>query len=340
LWVPAEIGHAPYAAPLLEYLVRNFDHVQIIAVRDKLFPELSQDCWLLYAEGFAGQTHELRFTVLDRFEPTSHPPKVDLAVAVKEWRAVWKRRLRPYLMPAIARELYQLAAAHPESRRLGDIAQIGIGYVSGDNEYFHLRSSTAARWGIPAALLHPTVRNGRVLPSRCLTAARVEAWRRADDPIFLLRLPKTKEVPASVRRYLDTEDGHRAREAYKCRARDPWYSVPDVQVPDFFLTYMSGVTASLVRNAANCTCTNSVHSVRIREKKAVGHLLEAWTTPFARLSCEIEGHPLGGGMLKLEPREAAQIVLPALCLLPGLSKLAIIQAVSTMRRWRHHAGDN
>jgi tRNA1(Val) A37 N6-methylase TrmN6 len=45
--VPAEIGHAPYAAPLLEYLVRNFATVHVVAYREKLFPDLSEDCWLL-----------------------------------------------------------------------------------------------------------------------------------------------------------------------------------------------------------------------------------------------------------------------------------------------------
>ena len=53
--VPAEIGHAPYAAPLLEYLLRRFAVVHVVAVRDKLFPDLSEDCWLLHAEGFRGQ---------------------------------------------------------------------------------------------------------------------------------------------------------------------------------------------------------------------------------------------------------------------------------------------
>ena len=38
--VPAEIGHAPYASPLIEYLVAHFKHVQIVAVREKLFPGL------------------------------------------------------------------------------------------------------------------------------------------------------------------------------------------------------------------------------------------------------------------------------------------------------------
>jgi tRNA1(Val) A37 N6-methylase TrmN6 len=53
--VPAEIGHAPYAAPLLEHLIKRFSIVHIVAVREKLFPDLSQDCWLLYADGFGGR---------------------------------------------------------------------------------------------------------------------------------------------------------------------------------------------------------------------------------------------------------------------------------------------
>jgi len=335
--VPAEIGHAPYAAPLLDYLIDHFDMVQLVAVRSKLFPTLSEDCWLLYADGFGGQTAELHFTALETFKPTARPPRQAVAVSVQEWRSLWRCRLRPFLLPSAARDLYRLAAAHPQSRRFGDIANIGIGYVSGANDFFHLRPSEAERWNIPEALLHPAVRNGRSLPTRQLTAATIMQWRRADDPIMLLRLPKVGKMPASVKRYLDTDEGREAREAYKCRVRDPWYSVPDVQIPDFFLSYMSGLTASLVRNVAGATCTNSVHSVRVRDKAAISRVVKSWETDLVRLSRELEGHPLGGGMLKLEPREASQILLPAPALLPELLGPILGEAVSVMRRWRHYA---
>ncbi len=196
--VPAAIGHAPYAAPLLDYLVEHFDEVRIVAVRTKLFPELSEDCWLLHAGGFGGgipdgtrgqapiglggRTAELRFSVLDRFKPPVELPREAVAVPVREWRTSWNRRLRPYLLPGNIRELYRAAASHPDSLRFGDVASIGIGYVSGANGFFHLRPSEAEAWGIPEGLLHPTVRNGRVLPARTLTARTVERWRRSDEP--------------------------------------------------------------------------------------------------------------------------------------------------------------
>ncbi len=335
--VPAEIGHAPYSAPLLSYLVANFGRVQVVAVREKLFPDLSEDCWLLYAEGFSGRTEHIEFTVQDRFEWSSQPPSQAERVSVRDWRQVWSHRLRPLLLPAPVRELYQRAAIHPESRRLADFASVGIGYVSGDNSFFHLRPSEAELWRIPKSVLHPTVRNSRALPGQQITRATVRGWKKADEPAFLLRLRRGQRLSAGVRRYLDSEAGKEARQAYKCRTREPWYAVPDVQVPDFILTYMSGRSASLVRNAAGVTCTNTMHSVRVRDPELAAQLLPSWGSPFTQLSCEIEGHALGGGMLKLEPREAGRVLFPAASLAAELDAKAIKGGVRAMQRWRHYA---
>jgi tRNA1(Val) A37 N6-methylase TrmN6 len=335
--VPAEIGHAPYAAPLLQYLVEHFERVQIIAIRRKLFPELSEDCWLLYTEGFGRATPEVRFTVWERFAPTEQPPRNCIRIPIFKWRSAWKWRLRPFLMSSLARELYQFASEHEGSKRLGDLARVGIGYVSGANDFFHLRPSLANKLEIPDKLLLPTVRNGRALQGDTLRSATVSAWKKADEPVLLLHLQKRGHVPKSVLKYLDTDAGFEARESYKCRMRDPWYSVPDVQIPDYFLTYMSGVSPNLVRNSARCTCTNSVHSVRVVNKQAGEKLSALWPSPFVRLSCEIEGHPLGGGMLKLEPGEASQVLLPASALGSALAGPEIVEAIDTLRTWRHYA---
>lgn len=334
--VPAEIGHTPYAAPLLEYLVRSFATVHVVACRDKLFPELSEDCWLLYADGFGASTDEVRFTALEAFHPSPSPPVRFVPVSTREWRQSWNRRLRPFLMSAAARELYREAADAPITRRLGDLAAVGIGYVTGANDFFHLRPSEAERWAIPPGFLLPAVRNGRALSSGRLTPADVDEWRRRDEPVLLLNLPKGAALPAAVRRYLDSPQGWVVRQAYKCRTREPWYAVPDVQVPDYFLSYMSGLRPSLVRNEAGCAGTNSVLAVRLRRPAAgdAPDLSEAWRSPLVPLSCEIEGHPLGGGMLKLEPREAARVVVPSG--VPAAGAGVIMDATATLRAWRHY----
>ncbi|MGU3421819.1 SAM-dependent DNA methyltransferase [Methylobacterium sp. D54C] len=334
--VPAEIGHAPYAAPVLEFAVANFSVVHVVAIREKLFPDLSEDCWLLFADGFGGSTGEIRFSAAQRFAPSDEPPTEFERVDVSEWRQAWRRRLRPYLAPRTARDAYLRVAASAETSRLGEIAAVGIGYVTGANGFFHLRPSQAARLGIPDAFLQPTVRNGRVLGAPVLGPADVARWRERDEPYLLLRLPTTGILPEAVRAYLDGADGLNARTSYKCRVRTPWYAVPDVRIPDYLLSYMSGERPALVRNDARCSATNSVHCVRVINP-SLAHRLSAWGGTLADLSCEVEGHPLGGGLLKLEPREAARVLLPAPGQVSAADGEAFREALAAMRIWRHRA---
>lgn len=349
--VPAAIGHAPYAGPLLEYFVGHFRSVRVVAVRRKLFPRLSEDCWLLFAEGFGAATDEIGFAAVEVIEAADALPRPTNRIDVTEWRSAWRRRLRPYLLDARQRALYLDAATAADSpptattrrrasstvARLGHLASIDLGYVSGANDFFHLTPSAAVKAGIPQDLLQTTVRSARALPAGELTADAVGSWQRDDEPMLLLRIPKTASVPAKVRRYLDGARGQRARRAYKCRHRKPWYSVPDVRVPDFFLSYMAGRAANLVRNAAGAACTNALHGVRLNRPALASDLLAAWRAPLARLSCELEGHALGGGMLKLELKEAGRIILPMRASAADLPAAEIEQAVSVMRRWRHYA---
>ena len=154
--------------------------------------------------------------------------------------------------------------------------------------------------------------------------------------MLLLRIPKHAELPRAVTHYLDSPHGQKARQTYKCRNRNPWYSVPDVRVPQFFLTYMSGIAPSLVRNEVGATCTNALHAVYLHNGRLGDGLLDTWDSTYVQLSCEIEGHALGGGMLKLEPGEAARIVLPSLEARSCLDDSVLEGAVSTLRRWRHY----
>jgi len=336
--VPAEIGHAPYAQPLLQYLTSNFEDVRLLAVGSKLFPELSEDAWLLYAGGFGGQTAKILLAAEKRFSFSPGPPTYGVHVSMSEWRR-WNHRLRPFLMPDSARELYHRLVNDRTTRRLGDVAQVSIGYVTGANDFFHLRPDQARQAGIPAPFLQPTIRNGRALSGQAVTRSMLRSWLDNDEPVLLLRLSPEAAIPRAVQRYLDTPAGQEARTSYKCSNRSPWYVVPDVVIPDAFISYMSGEGPALVANRAQCTCTNSVHTVRLLGNMSLSSVQSAWEHPFTRLSCEIEGHPLGGGMLKVEPREAQRI---ALCNRSRWrhSELELIEeALFTLRQWRHHSGE-
>jgi len=333
--VPAEIGHATYARPLVESLCSHFDRVTVLAVRHKLFPELSEDAWILYAEGYGASTTTIGLAVRDRLEPGDGLPQPDRLISLAEWR-LNQARLRRYVLPDDALRLYDDLRTAPGVSTMAELAKVGIGYVSGANDFFHLAPSRARDLGIPEAFLRVTVRKGDQLPSDAVDARLVAQWLRRDLPVLLLDLSPATDLPRAIRRYLESPDAHRARQRYKCRVRDPWYVVPGIMAPDGFLSYMSGIETALARNEAGCVCTNSVHAVRLRDGFQFRALQHAWQHPLSRLSQELEGHPLGGGLLKLEPREAGRVLVPLEP--PPLSSVdanTLREGIDAARRWRH-----
>jgi hypothetical protein len=69
---------------------------------------------------------------------------------------------------------------------------------------------------------------------------------------------------------------------------------------------------------------------------SMDRLMKLWAEPLTALSCEIEGHPLGGGMLKVEPREAARVILSDTAIRTDNDCETIKEAIATMKRWRHY----
>ncbi len=124
--VPAEIGHAPYAAPVLDWFARHFDDVQVVAVRQELFADLSEDVWLLYAGGFGGRTGHFDFALHERFVSRPEPPIAQTRVSVREWRR-WGSRLRSMLLPSRIRDAYEnLRDFAPLSANVRDTAVIPL----------------------------------------------------------------------------------------------------------------------------------------------------------------------------------------------------------------------
>jgi hypothetical protein len=316
--IPAELLSAPYARPVLAHMAANFARVRILTFIAPLFADLSQDTLLVLAEGKNGQTEVLEWQDLasDAELDQPHPTKsLEVAPLISG-----QQSLRHHLIDAGALELYTDLTQH--TRPLADLADVGIGYVSGANRFFHLDTKTKQRWQLPEQVLAPAVYRAKAFAGLQFTASD---WQRAHshgDAGWLLRLANVAnlELPpverARVDAYLEYGQQQTIPQGYKCRHREPWYVVPHVRVPDGFLSYMSGLRPQLVVNAARAVAPNTLHLVRLKAAVDVPEdvsvvsmatLTALWQTSLTALSVELEGHALGGGMLKLEPSEAKRV---------------------------------
>jgi adenine-specific DNA-methyltransferase len=310
--VPAEIGHARYAQPLLAYLGRSFKKVTFLTFRKRLFPDLSEDTMLLLAEAkghfraqFRWKDFEHAGVLRDLPLANSRLPGTRALDTAK--LTTGSQRLTEQFLPKRTRDLYAALKQSRAVSQLGSIADVGIGYVTGANGFFHLKEATIREYEIPSHFLTRAVRRGRDLSGLRYTEAD---WKHTDAS-YLLDVGNDTDLPVGLRRYLETGVKAGITEGYKCRTRSPWFKVPHVYQPDAFLSYMSGYTPRLVSNEANVVAPNSLHILRLHAHSTLDRdsLTALWQTSLSKLSAEIEGHPLGGGMLKLEPTEAERVLV-------------------------------
>jgi adenine-specific DNA-methyltransferase len=307
---PAELIHAQYALEVLRFLLRTFGRITVRMFQKRMFPQLSEDTVLLLCEQRGARCDWFSVARADSIAGAPLDENRAVPVDIEAVRS-GRHRLTRYLIPARAAHLYEGMAVERGVVRLGDEADIGIGYVTGCNDYFHLTSKELRSWRIPRRYATPAVLS---LGDFQGTVFRGSDWGRvcrSGGKAFLLTLPagSDKALPGGVREYLGHGRGRRVPERFKCRTRDTWYSVPHVRVGHAFLSYMSGSSLKLVANRAGLVAPNTLHIVRFGPGREWKPFVAGWYSSLARLSCELEGHPLGGGMLKLEPSEAESVLV-------------------------------
>ena len=143
------------------------------------------------------------------------------------------------------------------ARGLGQLADVGIGYVTGANEFFHLNTESADAGVSRRPDLRPAVRRARAFAGLHFTRPDWKRTLECGEAGYLLHLGPEKSLPPEALRHLEAGERMGIPKAYKCRMRSPWYGVPHVYQPDAFLTYMSGEQPQFVTNQASAVAPNT-----------------------------------------------------------------------------------
>jgi adenine-specific DNA-methyltransferase len=310
---PSELLHAAYAQPVLDFLGRQFKRVRVLTFARRLFPHLSEDTVLILGEGFGRGPGVIDLVPLqDASALADADPQNLVGVAIRPQASEGKVvRSISFLLPEHTRMLYGHLAEDSQTARFATLATTGIGYVTGNNGFFHLSAREARTYRITDHVLRRAVCRAGWLTGLIFDRRDWMRLSQRGEKTSLLDLSHSQNpLPRPVAAYLRQGVLGKVDRAYKCRVRRPWYVVPHVVVPDLFLAYMANWRPPLVLNRACAVAPNTLLCVRLRPRTgfAPEALAATWWTSLTALSVEVEGHSLGAGLLKLEPGEATKVL--------------------------------
>ncbi|MGH3612536.1 MAG: N-6 DNA methylase [Pseudonocardia sp.] len=306
--VPAELFTVDYAEPVRLWLRERFARVHLVLFDELQFADASEQVVLLVAGGSGGTRsfglHRVGTGTdlpdLHAFDGDAVPPP-----AAGKWTDL--------LLPVESQTVFrQVLAGHFVD--LDSYAQLELGTVTGANDFFAVSESTRLEYNLePGRHLTPMLPpGGRALRGAGFSAADWEVLRGQGDRVWMLN-PVDDHPTGGLARYLARGKELEVDRAYKCSVRTPWWRPRVVPPPDLFMTYMSHVTPRLVTNSAGSVMVNSTHAVRLRPDAppvAADALPIVALNSVTMLGAEVFGRSYGGGVLKMELKEAARLPLP------------------------------
>jgi adenine-specific DNA-methyltransferase len=328
--LPYELTHVRYARPLWEFLGRSFGDLRIVRVKERLFPEIMQEVVILFADDHGGATTSVTFEVFDTTSNLAgNSPAIRKVFSIRQ--AIEDRPFIKALLPdrltSLLEERFALLTA-PVSQ----FCAFNIGYVSGHKDFFHPTEQTIAKFGLPQKSLRNTL-----TASRSLSGTGI--WTSSISPDNTRRLfYPDGDLSAEERRYIQKGEADKVDSGYKCSRRTPWYKVPDVRVPDLFLSVFKE-SPTLVSNNNGLVASNSLLCGFLRHPCSADQFISAWYTSLTLLSCELQVHSLGGGVLVLIPGEVGKVSVPPPGSLPTSHIAQLDEALRSTGRDAYRIGD-
>ncbi|MFT3660035.1 MAG: N-6 DNA methylase [Gordonia sp. (in: high G+C Gram-positive bacteria)] len=310
LVLPGELMSVNYAGPVRRYLFDRFASVELVLFDEQVFPDAETEVVLVLADGFGlGPTDHAVLRSVRNTEALAQSgggrPWVPADPAGK-----WTGGLVDPKALAALSSVEAAGAFGP----LTEWGETTLGMVTGNNRYFTMSPERAAAQGlVEEDLLVVSPPGSAHLRGLALTAEGLDELGRAGKSTRLFA-PGPDPSPAAER-YIDTGEALGVDSAYKCRVRSPWYRVPLLPPADLLLTCMNADTPRLTTNAAGARHLNSVHGVYLHDgARDLGRrvLPLASLNSLTLLHAELVGRSYGGGVLKMEPREADLWLLPSM----------------------------
>lgn len=309
LVLPAELLSVNYAAPVRRFLFSHFRHVQLVLFDEQVFPEVEADIVLLLADGYQEGPADHATIRQAKNAKELHTLGEGLVWTPRDPGAKWTSSvIDPRAVKPVDNLLH---AGHFTSlEKWGDTT---LGIVTGNNKYFTLSPQRAKELGLrKQELLRLSPPGSSHLRGLSLSEAQLNKLGASGQATYLFY----PNDPPSAQALAYIEDGHRTGvdTAYKCRVRKTWYKVPLVPAPDLFLTCMNADTPRLTANDAGARYLNSVHGVFLKKNlRDLGRELLplASLNSVTLLHAEMVGRTYGGGILKIEPKEADAWGMPS-----------------------------
>jgi len=310
--VPSEIIHVMHPQALRTYLGSVCSRLLVIDPEELWFDGTLQGAVILFAEKKQSPTDHCDgvgiVKVSGRSFLSDNPAELFNKTECINGKTVEGKWTRALLTHA-ERQLFDSLTEHPQVHRFDDIAEVDVGIVTGANKFFLVTDDTVSRYRLEK-FVHPMFGRSDHCPGIIYDERQHSRNARVGNPTNFVWINSPKSaLPKKVIEYIQLGEKEKLHTRYKCRVREPWYTVPSVHATSVGMLKRASDTPRLILNKISAYTTDTAYRIsalKVSPEKLVYCFLNALTA----LSVELEGRHYGGGVLELVPSEIEKVFIP------------------------------
>jgi adenine-specific DNA-methyltransferase len=311
--VPAEILHVIHAQSLRKFLTEQCSKVLFFDPTELLFENILQGAGLLMAEKKSDSEDKFhgvaivptRTRAFLEESPETYFIKSDF-VNGKVLTGKWMKAL----LTKRERDILKNLSQNPGIFQFDNIAGVDVGIVTGANSFFLVPDETVEKYGLKR-WAYPMFGRSSHAPGIIYDRKNHEDNRKSGLPTNFLWFDseRIENFPKSVREYIKKGEMEDLPKRYKCRIREPWYTVPSVYASPIGMLKRCHDFPRLILNEIMAFTTDTAYRIRtdkVEESKLVFSFINSLTALYA----ELEGRHYGGGVLEMVPSEIEKLLIP------------------------------
>ena len=309
-WVlPSSFLNTNYGQEVHDILINNFAKVVAIVLNERIF----------LLEG----AEERSVIVLCENKGTKSPNNISVhyadsiavledcssSFALRSTTNNLSERVAYNVLSTEANVILNSLFTHSDVYSFGDLADIRIGIVTGDNGFFIVNKEVAIKHRLSTAMLKPIVTKYRMISGLALTKDDIDYEITKGVKCLLIDTTKIRKNSSSLIKYLERYPADKFKTNKTFAKRGIWHRPNDGRTPDAFMSYMQHDGPKIALNTVGTTCTNTVHRIYFKTNCEQKRKLAAisFLSTLTQISAEIEGRSYGSGVLKQEPSEAKKL---------------------------------
>lgn len=307
--IPAEIMQVAYAEDLRLFLANNLSKITLITFKELVFPDIEQEIVVFIGEK-GDEEKGIRIVELNNLEDLM---KFDIeANSFQKLQHVHEKWTK-YFTNIEENKLVKHIKEDKRFQKLSDIALINVGITTGNNKYFSVNQNTVEKYQMQD-IVKPLI--GRSSHANSIYFKQEDWMQNVNNNknAFLIDFPDSEyeSYPQKHKEYIQEGEENGENKGYKCSARERWYRIPSIWVPDAFFLRRNNLYPKFVLNQCNAVSTDTMHRVKFNKEIEPERAILSYYNSISFAFTELCGRSYGGGVLEILPGEVGNIYVPKL----------------------------